>query len=235
MDDVYPKRDHYGADVVAMIIEGGGYCGTAYMGPDKDYMFSVTARDCATGHYTFGHEIGHNLGCNHDRGTENACDSSDSTYGWRDPNAKWRDIMSYGCREGDCMNQVGGSCTRMAFFSNPDKEYNGQPTGKSGEADLAKQINSVKLEVSQYGTPQAPTPAPQPTPAPVPTPTPAPQPTPAPMPTPFPEPTPEPRCPAAFSSGPDSDGDCTCNAGLVCHEDGESGCTYSYTPTVGFK
>jgi len=57
-------------------------------------------------------------------------------------------------------------------------------------------------------------------------------------PTPTLAPTPEPPpsvCPSATSSGPDSDGDCMCNSGLYCYENGSSGCTFSYTATYGFK
>merc|ERR1719220_708037 len=41
-------------------------------------------------------------------------------------------------------------------------------------------------------------------------------------------------CPAATSTGPDSDGDCMCNSGLYCYEDGLYGCTYSYTAAYGY-
>merc|ERR1719203_1694985 len=50
---------------------------------------------------------------------------------------------------------------------------------------------------------------------------------------PTPPPPPTPGCPSATSSGPDSDGDCQCNSGLSCYEDGSSGCTFSYTATYG--
>ena len=56
--EVHSLREYYGADLVAMIIDDPLYCGVAWTGPDKDYMFSVTAWNCATGYYTFGHEIG---------------------------------------------------------------------------------------------------------------------------------------------------------------------------------
>jgi len=59
-----------------------------------------------------------------------------------------------------------------------------------------------------------------------------PPPSPEPVPTPAPAPS---VCPAAYSSGPDSDGDCMCNSGLLCYEGGSSGCTFSYTATWGFK
>jgi len=48
-------------------------------------------------------------------------------------------------------------------------------------------------------------------------------------------PTEAPLCDAAISTGPDSDNDCRCNAGTSCHENGQSGCTYSYTASSGRK
>jgi hypothetical protein len=61
MDDVHSKRTQYGADIVAMIIDDQAYCGIGYKGPSKAYMFSATQWSCATGYYSFGHEIGHNM------------------------------------------------------------------------------------------------------------------------------------------------------------------------------
>jgi len=56
---------------------------------------------------------------------------------------------------------------------------------------------------------------------------------------PTPEPTPAPvpgqGCNPAYSTGPDSDGDCRCNSGLSCYESGSSGCTYSFTAQYGWK
>lgn len=57
MDDVHTKRTQYGADIVAMIIDDAQYCGIAYLGPRTDLMFSVTKWSCATGYYSFGHEV----------------------------------------------------------------------------------------------------------------------------------------------------------------------------------
>jgi len=73
MDDVHTKRELYGADIVAMIIDDSEYCGKAWLGPRESLMFSVvTDWNCVTGYFSFGHEIGHNQGLNHDRGTKDA-------------------------------------------------------------------------------------------------------------------------------------------------------------------
>jgi len=58
-----------------------------------------------------------------------------------------------------------------------------------------------------------------------------PPPTPEPVPTPAPPPS---ICPSATSTGPDYDGDCKCNSGLYCYENGSQGCTYSYTASRGY-
>jgi hypothetical protein len=149
IDHVHALRTQYGADLVAMIIDDPQYCGMARMGPSKGSMFSVTSWSCATGYYSFGHEIGHNLGCNHDKGTKSQCTSSNYNYGWRDPNARFRSILAYNCVSGQCDNNAGGGCTRVQRFSNSKFLYNGSPIG-SALHDNARQINDVKAIVAGY-------------------------------------------------------------------------------------
>jgi len=168
LDYVHTWREQYGADVVAMLIDDPQYCGLGYLGPRKDLMFSVTAWNCATGLYTFGHEIGHNFGCNHDKGTTDTCSNqSVYNYGYRDPQARFRSIMAYGCTTGQCDNNAGGYCTRVQIFSTPDIQYNGMPIG-AADTDNARRINEKRVEVASYlptrvGGPSA-TPTSQPTP-----------------------------------------------------------------------
>lgn len=61
MHDVHSNRTKYGADLVALMIHDGQYCGIGWNGPFKEYMFSVSSWKCATGYYSFSHEIAHNL------------------------------------------------------------------------------------------------------------------------------------------------------------------------------
>ena len=178
-----------GADVVAMLIDDPQYCGLGYLGPRSDLMFSVTAWNCATGLYSkitpiflevilsvltdfniliaFGHEIGHNFGCNHDKGTTDTCNQPEYNYGYRDPQARFRSVMAYGCKTGQCDNNAGGYCTRVQMFSSKDIQYNGMPIGAS-DIDNARRINEKRVEVAGYfptrvGVPSA-TPTSQPTP-----------------------------------------------------------------------
>lgn len=147
--DVHDKRTQYGADVVAMLIDDSQYCGIAFLGPSKTSMFSVTAWNCATGYYSFGHEIGHNMGCHHDRGTTSSCTSSNHNFGWRDPQASFRSILAYNCVSGQCDNNSGGGCPRVMRFSNPTFPYNGSPIGNS-QNNNAKVLNDNSAVVAGY-------------------------------------------------------------------------------------
>jgi hypothetical protein len=49
LDNAHYLRQLYGADIVVLILDDPLSCGTAYVGPSKDYMFSVVSWSCATG------------------------------------------------------------------------------------------------------------------------------------------------------------------------------------------
>jgi hypothetical protein len=134
MDIVCTWRNTYAADLVALIVENGQYCGIAWLNnssADAPYGFSVTLRTCATANITFAHEVGHNQGMCHDWYVDGpGCE----VFGWAtysygyvddDPGDRWRTIMAYNTR---CHDQ-GFNCTRILHFSNPDVLYSGQPTG----------------------------------------------------------------------------------------------------------
>jgi hypothetical protein len=64
MDDVHVMRSKVGADLVVLLINDPEFCGTAWpssSSPSKAYMFSVVAWNCATGHYSFAHEVAHSM------------------------------------------------------------------------------------------------------------------------------------------------------------------------------
>ncbi|GFH53416.1 hypothetical protein CTEN210_09892 [Chaetoceros tenuissimus] len=192
-------RAQYNADFVALIIDDPQYCGIAYLGPRKDLMYSVTGWNCATGYYSFGHEIGHNMGLNHDRGTSSACTNTNTNYGYRDPQARFRSVLAYNCNSGQCDNNPGGGCTRVNRYSGTASFWNGNAAGNASN-DNVKQINSVKVAVSQYFN-SGPTPTPAPTKSPTPNPTlpptlaPSPSPTASPTSSPSKAPTPAPTEP----------------------------------------
>jgi len=181
MDDVHTKREQYGADAVALIIDNAQYCGLGWLGPNSGRMFSVTKWSCATGYYSFVHELGHNMGLHHDRGTKRSCsDNQNYYYGYRNPDGQFRSIMAYGCKTGQCDNNKKNGCTRVQRFSNPNFKYQGKAIGDAGN-DCARKLNEVRGIVAGYfptggtGGGGGSTTAPSPTPArPSPTPAPAP-------------------------------------------------------------
>jgi hypothetical protein len=112
-------------------------------------MFSVSSYICTTGYYSFGHEIGHNLNLLHDSGTENSCSGTSYNYGYRDPTAAFRTILSYDCSIGQCDNMPKSGCSRIQRFSNSNTAYtyNGKAIGDA-KRDNARQFNSQRVRVA---------------------------------------------------------------------------------------
>jgi len=151
-DEVHALRTQYGADMVSLLVGIPGSCGIAYVGPNKSAMFSLARFNCATGYYSFGHEAAHNLGCLHDRGTQNACSNPNSNYGYRDPGGRFRSILAYACKTDQCDSISRDNCPRRKFFSNPGTWTEGgveYPAG-TDEANNARQINNVLAGVSNF-------------------------------------------------------------------------------------
>jgi hypothetical protein len=144
---VHEARTQYGADIVVLIIDDSQYCGlaTSVGYPRIDIMFSVTSQNCATGYYSFGHEIAHNMGCNHDRGQRLAdlgssgeCSSlSGYNYGFRDPAGDFRTVLGYNCDINLCSGESSNSCTRINRYSNPTGTYNGKALGDAANDNVS--------------------------------------------------------------------------------------------------
>ncbi|HEX6138059.1 MAG TPA: M12 family metallo-peptidase, partial [Casimicrobiaceae bacterium] len=84
MDGVHALRGQYGADLVSLFIENGQYCGMGWIGPSAAYAFSVVNRGCASGNYSFPHELGHNFGARHDTYVDAATTPYAYGHGWVD-------------------------------------------------------------------------------------------------------------------------------------------------------
>jgi len=114
-------RDKYKADIVHLIVEGkGDACGIGWMDEpgyldSADYAFSVTDRRCAAGNYSFAHEIGHNLGMNHDRYVVEDPSPVDINFGYISLSAGHRTLMAY---DKECRDK-GVKCPRVLTYSTP--------------------------------------------------------------------------------------------------------------------
>ncbi len=152
LDALHAIRNAVGADLVTLLIENAGpsAAGLAWLydgtGNDPAYGFNVVERaGCES---TYVHEIGHNLGCQHDR--DNASDNPlyPYAYGHRFTPAGYgqlRTVMAYS--PGD----------RVPYFSNPDVAYLGTPTGvpigQPGEAHNAQTLNNTKAAIAAFRAP----------------------------------------------------------------------------------
>jgi hypothetical protein len=127
VDDVHALRLQYRADVVTFLVDHPASCGLAYTGNpvSRTWAFSVVNWICATGYYSFVHEISHNLGGRHDRLGEDCANSVDQCceasgecdrYGWQDPEQRFRSVMAYNC-------PGPGGCPRVQYFSQPSINF----------------------------------------------------------------------------------------------------------------
>jgi hypothetical protein len=132
MDNVHTQRDAVHADLVVLIINQSDWCGQAReIGANASQAFVIVHWDCATGYYSFGHEIGHLAGARHDEPT----DTTDTPYayghGFRHqaaPPNGWRTIMGYRCGSDLCN-------PRLQYWSSPLNVWAGSAMGVAADAD----------------------------------------------------------------------------------------------------
>ena len=90
------------------------------------------------GLYTFAHEIGHVMGATHDI---EAAPGNGYNHGYRHQPAqgdRWRTILAYDC---------AGGCSRLNYYSSPNRYYNGAPMGDS-KADNTRTLKENKDRVA---------------------------------------------------------------------------------------
>lgn len=149
MDQVHALRNQHGADTVTLINQNGGYCGIAYLMGNvsagfASNAFSVTKSSCATGYYSFGHELGHNMGSTHDPGNGSGA-AYFYGYGYRTPNSQYRTVMAY------------SPGTRVDRYSSPLISYAGFVMGATSQ-DNSRSMNNTASTVAAWRTPPVVTP-----------------------------------------------------------------------------
>lgn len=152
LDQVQGVRDAFGADMAQLIVEkGGDYCGIATsIMASADNAYAVTARDCATGYYSFGHELGHLQGLRHDIYVDKSTRPFAYGHGFAHPSVdapdSWRTIMAYG----NACWDAGYDCTRLQFFSNPVKVYRWAQMGSAATANNARVLDETAATVAAF-------------------------------------------------------------------------------------
>ena len=161
MDGVHALRDRTGADLVHLLFVKKGNVGAI---AKRGGAFGLTCQSC--GGEVFAHEVGHNMGLQHDRYRVHHNEGGVSphpAYGYVNQQAfvagaarsrRWYTIMSYAtqCADADI------SCQWLPRFSNPRQSYNGDPlgvaygegSGVTGPADAAAVLNATGPAVALW-------------------------------------------------------------------------------------
>ena len=148
MDAVHARRNAVGADLVKLVVgdAAGGACGVAWLMTSLSsgfagYAFSVTAYPCISPNYTFGHELGHNMGSNHAPEDGSSAGLYPHSFGYKHPGNAFRTVMAYNCAAG---------CPRVLYFSNPAISYSGLPTGTVTQHNNALSINNARDTIANW-------------------------------------------------------------------------------------
>ncbi len=142
IDEAYTLRSQYSADLVALIpgAAASGACGVGYLMTNvsnsfASLAFNVSARTCLS-NQTLAHELGHNMGCAHDRDNAGGPGAFAYSFGHRDAGNQYRSVMAYAPGQ------------RVRLFSNPNVNFpNGQPSGVPIESPTSA-YNAMGLELA---------------------------------------------------------------------------------------
>lgn len=145
MDNIHNSRNTTRADVAVLVINNASSCGLASgIGSTAATAFAAVHWDCATGYYSFAHEIGHLQSARHEIATDPSTSPYAYGHGYRyEPSSgsRWRTIMAYACTAG---------CPRLNFWSNPNINYNGVPMGIASSADNQRVLVNTKAAVAAF-------------------------------------------------------------------------------------
>ncbi|MFL6193504.1 MAG: M12 family metallo-peptidase [Thermoanaerobaculia bacterium] len=143
MDSIHTTRNSSLADVGVLLINNSSSCGLASgIGSTASTAFATAYWGCATGYYSFAHEIGHLQSARHDP----LNDPTTTPYAWGHGyqytgSPKWRTIMAYDC---------SGGCPRLNYWSNPNNLYNGVPMGTTTKNHNARVLNDTRATVAAF-------------------------------------------------------------------------------------
>lgn len=132
MDEIHGLRDQYGGDVAVLIVNNDEACGQArVIGSDAAGAYAIVQwKNCATGYYSFIHEIGHLAGARHNIPNDPSVKPFAHGHGFRHSAANngWRTIMGYRCNNNTCNE-------RIPYWSSPDNTYAGIALGTAANED----------------------------------------------------------------------------------------------------
>jgi peptidyl-Asp metalloendopeptidase len=143
MDTIHSQRNTNTADVAVLLINNSSSCGLASaIGATASTAFATAHWDCATGYYSFAHEIGHLQSARHDPTNDPTNTPYAYGHGYQSTAGGWRTIMAYACSS--------TSCTRINYWSNPNKTYGGRAMGTTTRNDNARVLNNTRATVAGF-------------------------------------------------------------------------------------
>ena len=153
MDEVFALRNTFGADCVMLVTDTLNTCGNGYLWNDppnpafKAFAFSVVSRHCAVANLSFAHELGHNMGCDHDIANSSPGGGAYGySHGFNTPSGAWRTVMGL------------STATRVPHFSDPNATWQGEilgsPTGQPGAAHNVQSLGNVAPLVAAFRKPK---------------------------------------------------------------------------------
>jgi hypothetical protein len=129
---IHALRDTHKADIVHMLIKSRQKetCGIGWLNvpPQAKWGFSVSDHQCALQVFSAAHEIGHNIGMNHDRFVvpEGKPGPEESNFGFVAFAQGLRSLMAY---NNACTSQKK-NCNRILQLSSPNIRIGGAPFGR---------------------------------------------------------------------------------------------------------
>ena len=149
IDGIHAFRDSLGADNVSLFVSAIGGCGIAWLMNNvtpafQGHSFNVVEIGCAAGNLTYAHEVGHNLGCQHNRESAGGVTGAfPYSFGYWAPDESFRTVLA-----------LSNGSPRVMQFSNPEVTFAGQPTGIAAglpdAADNAKTINNTAFTMANF-------------------------------------------------------------------------------------
>lgn len=145
--------DRRGANVAVLLSSRLTSCGRGFLDCTRystdNCAYAVVKVSCATGYYSFGHEIGHIQGLDHNQ------EFSSDPYARFSDNHGW--VLKQGYPEDGAYRTVMAYSVidekRIPMFSNPDVSIDNLPAGQSGVANNARVLRFTRFAVSKLNTP----------------------------------------------------------------------------------
>ncbi len=135
-----------GANMGVILTHMCSSCGRAYMDcgkyvPEAHCSRAIVKASCATGYYSFAHELGHLQGADHQAlfDTPYSNRRFSDNLGYVAPGYTFRTVMAYAEYDEP----------RVPVFSSPDVTYKGQVAGVRGSANNVRVITATRNEIAE--------------------------------------------------------------------------------------